>query len=137
MSGIKWLLDTNMVIGLLQGHDAAVALAEEQKLILDRAAVSQVTRMELLGFPGLTESEEAAIQAFLQGCRVILLDEAIEKQAIRLRRSGMFKLPDAIIAATALTLRLQLLTLDRGMSGVLGRMERSTFTPSQTGDNAR
>ncbi|MBF0176781.1 MAG: hypothetical protein HQL63_08040 [Magnetococcales bacterium] len=31
MSGIDWLLDTNLVIGLLKGHDAAMALAEEQK----------------------------------------------------------------------------------------------------------
>ncbi len=27
MSGIEWLLDTNMVIGMLKGHDAAIALA--------------------------------------------------------------------------------------------------------------
>ena len=126
MSGIEWLLDTNMVIGLLKGHDAAIKLAEARGLALDRAAVSQITRMELLGFPELADEEESSIQAFLNACWVVLLDETIEEQAIRLRRSGMFKLPDAIIAATALMLNAQLLTLDQGMSQALGRIEDGT-----------
>lgn len=107
MSGIEWLLDTNMVIGLLKGHDAAIELAKVRGLVLDCAAVSQITRMELLGFPGLADEEESAIRSFLDACRrVVLLDETIEEQAIRLRRSGMFKLPDAIIVATALMLNV-------------------------------
>ncbi|HAT50256.1 MAG: type II toxin-antitoxin system VapC family toxin [Nitrospirae bacterium] len=126
MSGIEWLLDTNVVIGLLKGYDAAIALAEKKGLILERAAVSQITRMELLGFPGLADDEEAAIRSFLNACRVVMLDDVIEEQAIRLRRSGMFKLPDSIIAATALMLNAQLLTLDQGMSRALGRVESRT-----------
>ncbi|MBF0620496.1 MAG: type II toxin-antitoxin system VapC family toxin [Magnetococcales bacterium] len=122
MSGIEWLLDTNMVIGLLKGHDTAIALAEEQNLVLGRAAVSQISRMELLGFPGLTEDEEGSIETFLNACQVVLLDETIEQHAIRLRRSGMFKLPDAIIAATARTMGLQLLTLDKAMSSAMSKL---------------
>lgn len=122
MSGIEWLLDTNMVIGLLKGNNAAIILAEEQGLKLDHAAVSQITRMELLGFPGLTEDEESVIQIFLDACQVVLLDEPIEQKAIYLRRTGMFKLPYAIIAATALTRKLQLLTMDRDMSGALDKI---------------
>ncbi|MBF0180497.1 MAG: type II toxin-antitoxin system VapC family toxin [Magnetococcales bacterium] len=115
MNGVDWLLDSNVVIGLLKGNAEAVSLAEFQKLVLSRCAVSQITRMELLGFPGLTESEEQRILAFLNDCRVVLLDEAIERQAIRLRRTGLFKLPDAIIAATAILWKLKLVTLDHGM----------------------
>jgi predicted nucleic acid-binding protein len=112
MSGTELLLDTNVVIGLLKGYAPAVALAETAQLTLDRAAVSQITRMELLGFPSLTEDEEHAIRGFLSGCRVCLLDERIEAEAIRLRRSGGLKLPDAIIAATALIHGYRFLTLD-------------------------
>lgn len=129
MSGIDWLLDTNLVIGLLKGHAAAMALAGERKLALERAAVSQITRMELLGFPGLTEAEEEAIRSFLDACQIVLLDETVEYQAIQLRRSGMLKLPDAIIAATALTLRVPLLTLDRGMSSAMERMIEKAMIP--------
>lgn len=115
MNGIEWLLDTNMVIGLLKAHAPAVALAEERGLELSRAAASQITRMELLGFPGLTGDEENSIRNFLGSCRVIPIEDAIEIKAIELRRAGHLKLPDAIIAATAITYRLHLLTLDQRM----------------------
>lgn len=82
---------------------------------MDKTAVSQITRMELLGYPKLTDDEDQAIRAFLAACQIRLLDEQIEAQAIRLRRHGTFKLPDAIIAATALSGALRLVTLDQGM----------------------
>lgn len=115
MSGIEFLLDTNMVIGLLKGHAAAIALAEQSGFALDKSAVSQITRMELLGYPQLTDEEDGTIRGFLANCQVRMLDEQVEAQAIQLRRNGTFKLPDAIVAATALTGSLRLLTLDQGM----------------------
>ena len=113
MSGAKYLLDTNVVIGLLKQHAAAIELTEAHQLDPGQVVISQITRMELLGFPGLPEEEELRIQGFLQGCRVLLIDEAIEQQAIQLRRKGNCKLPDAIIAATAQVHQLMLLTLDQ------------------------
>ncbi len=50
---------------------------------------------------------------FLQNCRIIFVEEAVERQAIRLRRTSHCKLPDAIIAATAQVHQLTLLTLDQ------------------------
>lgn len=122
MSGIKYLLDTNIVIGLLKAHGPAISVAEQAALVLAEAAVSQITRMELLGYPRLTDEEDRSIRAFLAACRVFLIDEAVEAEAIRLRRSGAFKLPDAIVAATAITGRLKLLTLDQGMVQGLQRL---------------
>ncbi len=117
MSGTKYLLDTNMVIGLLKGHAPAIALAAQAGLTEnDTIAVSQITRMELLGFPQLTDAEDGVIRSFLATGHVYLLDEHIEKQAISLRRSSAFKLPDAIVAATAISAGLRLLTLDKGMA---------------------
>ena len=115
MNGIEFLLDTNMVIGLLKGHAPAIALAEQSGFALDKSAVSQITRMELLGYPQLTDEEDGTIRGFLANCQVRMIDEQVEAQAIQLRRNGIFKLPDAIIAATALTGSLRLLTLDQGM----------------------
>lgn len=115
MSGIEFLLDTNMVIGLLKGHAAAITLAEQSDFSLDKSAVSQITRMELLGYPQLTDEEDRTIREFLAACQVRMLDEQVEARAIQLRRSGTFKLPDAIVAATAITGSLRLLTLDQGM----------------------
>ena len=122
MSGSEYLLDSNVVIGLLKGHGPALALVAEAGLSLGKASVSQITRMELLGFPNITDDEDRGIRDFLASCRVCLLDERIEAEAIRLRRSGAFKLPDAIIAATAIAGGLHLLTLDQGMVQGLERL---------------
>lgn len=124
MSGIEFLLDTNMVIGLLKGHAPALALAENSGLDLRKTAVSQITRMELLGYPRLSDEEDREIRAFLAACQVRLLDEQIESQAIALRRAGYFKLPDAIVAATAIVGSLRLLTLDQGMLRGLNQVGR-------------
>jgi predicted nucleic acid-binding protein len=72
--------------------------------------------------PKITNEEEQAINTFLQACRICLLNEQIEAEAIRLRRSGNFKLPDAIVAATAIIYQAQLLTLDKGMIQGLQRL---------------
>lgn len=119
MSGIDYLLDTNIVIGLLKGSAPTVVLAKQASLTLTRAGVSQITRMELLGFPGLEVQEEQVTRAFLGTCRVIMLDERIEAQAIRLRRAGLLKLPDAIVAASALVTGARLLTLDQRLARVM------------------
>ena len=77
---------------------------------------AKLTRMGLLGFPKLDSESTASIQMFLEDCQVILLDEPIEEVTIVLRRSGRFKLPDAIIAATAQVANLKLLTFDERLA---------------------
>lgn len=119
MTGIEHLLDTNVVIGLLKGHEPAVELARGAALSLRTAGVSQITRMELLGFPGLTTEEEVATLAFLAGCQVVGLSSEVEAQTIRLRRTGLLKLPDAIVAACALATGARLLTLDQRLARVV------------------
>lgn len=115
MNGVKYLLDTNMVIGLLKGSEAAVCLAEQLALEINQCVISQITRMELLGYPKIDPHDENVILSFLNECQIALMNESIEATAIRLRRSGKFKLPDAIVAATAITQQLKTVTLDKGM----------------------
>ena len=68
--------------------------------------------MELLGFPELSEEARRQVEAFLSAVTVVLLDERIEVAAVELRRRTRLKLPDAVIAATAETHGLRLLTFD-------------------------
>jgi len=116
VTGIKFLLDTNIVIGLLKEYEPAIKLAEEVGVVLEESAVSQITRMELLRHPKITLDDERLIQLFLKECQVLLIDERIEVRATQLRRSGLLKLPDAIVAATAVVNDLRLLTLDKKLA---------------------
>ena len=134
MSGIEFLLDTNMVIGLLKGAEPAVHLARNAGVTLARAGVSQITRMELLGFLALSEQEEQTTRAFLSRCTVLGIDDTVETHAIRLRRAGLLKLPDAIVAATALATGARLLTLDQRLSRVVCEQTRVGTGVANQGD---
>jgi len=53
MSGIKYLLDTNFILGILKSSPAVVAEVSKRKIFAAECAYSAITRMELLGYPGI------------------------------------------------------------------------------------
>ena len=106
MNGIKYLADTNAVIYLLGGNTCM------RPYLHERLAVSVITFMELLSFPGLTAEEEKSIRKFLSLCEILQIDEKVREETIRIRRKYKVKLPDSIIGATAVTQELTLLTAD-------------------------
>ena len=108
--GARYLADTNTIIDLVVGRlSAAGSTWLEQQLTQQTVSISVVTRIELL-----TKTEPAAehaiMQAFVQSVEVLPLDEPTTQQTIRLRQQHRVKLPDAIIAATALAHGLPLIT---------------------------
>ncbi|TLY46597.1 MAG: type II toxin-antitoxin system VapC family toxin [Gammaproteobacteria bacterium] len=105
------LLDTNIVIGFLNGHKQINNFLSNQGNNY-KLNVSQITRIELLGFPNITNNEEAIIKKFLVEINVYSLSEEIENKVIELRKITRLKLPDAIIVATALIHKLKLITCD-------------------------
>ncbi|MCI5122507.1 MAG: PIN domain-containing protein [Candidatus Electrothrix sp. AUS4] len=80
--------------------------------------VSTVTRMELLSFPTITPEEEQAVNEFLDCVTVIPLDDRIEDIVVHLRRAARNRLPDAIIAATAIRLDATLVTHDADLAKI-------------------
>jgi predicted nucleic acid-binding protein len=78
--------------------------------------ISQITRMELLSKPEFIGSGNARQEAsdFISKTTASPLNGEVEYQTIRIRRSNpRIKLPDAIIAATALALNAKLLSCDK------------------------
>ena len=75
--------------------------------------------MELLGFHRITQEEEALIKQKLDHFSNLPLTKDIEDRDITLRQSRKIKLPDAIIAATALCVGIELLTLDQHLSAIV------------------
>jgi predicted nucleic acid-binding protein len=82
----------------------------------DKWLISFITRMEVLAFPGISAAEKERALTFLQDVSIIPINEQIEAAAIEVRRKYRPKLPDAVIAATALVLGASLVTGDGPLS---------------------
>jgi predicted nucleic acid-binding protein len=74
---------------------------------MDSPAISVINRIELLGH---NRPELSKFKIAVDGCHIFGLNEDIILKTIALRKSRSIKLPDAIIAATALVHDLTLIT---------------------------
>ncbi|MDZ7852550.1 MAG: type II toxin-antitoxin system VapC family toxin [Halomonas sp.] len=122
MSGNRYLLDTNYILGLLKSSPKVMDDISRRGILTNQGAYSVITRLELLGYPGITDQEHRLILEKLQRLSYLPLTRPIEEQTIRLRRTHRVKLPDAIIAATSMVHGLDLLTFDQKLTSILSVM---------------
>ena len=66
--------------------------------------------MEILGHRFGDKGEEKFIQELLELFKTLYIDREIADKVIEIRKKGRIKLPDAIIAATAISNELFLIT---------------------------
>ena len=102
----KVLIDTNVIIYSTQDklklHDFLN--------VEDSLYISSITYIEALGIPFQDKREESKIIEICKKFERLFLTEEVEKQTILIRKSRKIKLPDAIIAATAIVHNLTLVT---------------------------
>lgn len=116
MNGNKILLDTNAFIYFFEGQNKITHLVVNTPEIY----FSAISEIELLSASHLTQSEMDSIKAFLSLChRVELISEIID-QTIMIRRQYRFKIPDAVIAASALHLQMPLVSADTDFKKIAG-----------------
>lgn len=82
--------------------------------------VSVITQIELLGWKGLDGATERAITELLADVTVIGLNEDVVDKTIELRKATNLRVPDAIVAATALVAGVELVSCDHCFAGVPG-----------------
>src|SRR6185295_9718790 len=113
MNGNNILLDTNAIIALLDGHPIVQDLLEGKNFF-----VSIITEIEIQSYQILTTSELSVIKELLAASTIIELNQSIKSSTIEIRKKYRMKIPDAIIAATALHLDIPILSADKGLSKV-------------------
>jgi len=106
MNGDNFLIDTNIIIYLTQGRLKISNFAKKGSNLY----ISSITYIEALGYPFSNQDEEKAITELCDMFERIFLTKEIEEQTIFIRKSNKVKLPDAIIAATAIVYNLMLVT---------------------------
>jgi predicted nucleic acid-binding protein len=106
MNGINYLVDTNFLIHL----------SEEDKIVIpfldDKISISYITELELLGVFSISKEQLKNAQNLINDCIVFEMNSQIKQKVISLKQSYKIKLPDAIIAATAIVYNLPFITSD-------------------------
>ena len=99
---MRWLLDSNVLIDALAGLPHGVRVLREARKRPEISVIySSITRIEVLGFPNLSEQEESAIRRLLNEFEEIPVSNEIVERTIQIRKLIRIKLPDALIAASA------------------------------------
>lgn len=105
-----WLLDSNAVMGYLNQDSTQGFIGQFEQALVEGAAVSVITTIEVLGWRGHDTTSRASAESLLRCLEEMLLSISVVQQAIALRSKYSIKLPDTVIAATALTANLKLMT---------------------------
>lgn len=123
MAKIKLLVDTDIIIDYLKGVKPAVELFKSGNFDI---YCSILSKKELLSKIGLSESERKRIIALLSRLKVLRIDNDISRKYMLLlnrygKRHGL--IADYVIAATAWTKNLPLLTRNRKHFKVIKEIE--------------
>ena len=108
--GKRFLIDTNILIYYGNNQLSQKSADIIEVTLLDSFNISVITKLEYLGWRKHTEETYSAAVEFLSNANVISLDEDIISSAIKIMRGNNIRLPDAIIASTAIANKFALLT---------------------------
>jgi predicted nucleic acid-binding protein len=84
------LIDTNVWIDAIAGNLSKKAFLKIS-VKAEWAGYSAITRLELFGFPGLTESDEGKIRELLHAFEEVAVTSGIIDRAIEIRRKAKVK----------------------------------------------
>ncbi|MCL2443204.1 MAG: type II toxin-antitoxin system VapC family toxin [Treponema sp.] len=107
--GQGYLLDSNVIIGYLAGRIPASGMGIISEIVNKRPNISVISQIEVLRFNDTSENE-AILEEFINLSKIYPLSNIIVERTIKLCKQMKIKLPDAIIAATALIEDLTLVT---------------------------
>jgi len=100
--GKRYLLDSNTVIDYIAGLHPNNAVKWLNQLIDEEMNVSIITKIEVLSFDPDKDDNYPILVDFFEASNLFELTESIVNKTIQIRQKQKIKLPDAIIASTAL-----------------------------------
>jgi len=127
--GISYLWDTNTVIYYLQQLFSKKAEDFMDGVIKTSVpSISAITEIELLCWKTATDNDIIVLKNFIADSFVFELEQEIKEKTAELRKTYSIKLPDAIIAATALVNNLTLLSRNtKDFNKIEGLMLQNPF----------
>lgn len=111
--GARFLINSNAIIKLLAGRlPPATSTWLDEAVARRLVAYSVINRIEVLSWPAASPADMQAATDWLAANQGLPLSKPVAATTINLRRSYQRKLPDAVIAATALIHQLPVITRD-------------------------
>ncbi len=107
MNGNNFFVDTNFLIYLLNGNPAL------NPYLGNNYFISEITEMEMLGVKKISPVTLKIRRALLDNCYLINFNSEIKKIAVEIKQKVQIKLPDAIVAASAIHIGLPIITADK------------------------
>jgi predicted nucleic acid-binding protein len=111
---MSFLLDSNLLIHVLAQTGDRDALARIESAMYAGARYSVITRIEILGWRGHSSESRRCASDLLDQLREVGLTASVVEKTIEIRSTVAVRLPDAIIAASALTENVPLMTRNTG-----------------------
>ena len=96
MNGTKIVLETNIILYLLDGNNELALILDEMEIF-----VSIITDIELLGYHDLSDFEKSKVKLFLSECQIIPLNVEIKNICVEFKQNHKIKTPDTIVAGTS------------------------------------
>ena len=124
---MNYLFDTNALIYLLKGKSKQLPINDGDNIL-----ISFITKIELLSHNS-TPEEEKNINKILENCDIFFIDGDLINKTVDIRKTYGLKLPDSIIAATALRENATLITSDSQIIKKAPAMSIQIFNPLKTG----
>jgi len=108
---MSYIFDTNTVIYYLKKQFPEKARDFVNSLLAKEVPhLSVITEIELLCWKDGSEKDMETLKNFINGTKIIDLEKEIKLKTAEIRRTHRIKLPDAIIAATAIAKGFSLVT---------------------------
>lgn len=105
----RYLIDTSAAIKYLCGTFTETGLVFLDGVVSKESIISFISEIELLAWNPPKESDLIVYQQFVQASRVLGIDKRVILKTINIRKQFGLKLPDAVIASTALIYDLTLI----------------------------
>jgi predicted nucleic acid-binding protein len=117
----QYLIDNNVISDFFAGQYSDKAMNFVSEVIDLTPNISVITVIEALSWHS-SEVNESIIKEFIDNSHVLGISQKVVEHCIQIRRSRKIKTPDAIIAATAITHCLTLITSDSDFTNIPGLM---------------
>ena len=115
MNGIDLLVDSNIAVYFLFGYKNV-----QKYFLISRPALSFISELEVLSSANFTGNDFENAQNLLSKHEIIGYLPELRDIIVYIRSQKRLKLPDAIIAATAIYLNVPLVSADKGFKNIYG-----------------